>query len=155
MTRSGNSSRPALLCFDGSDHARRAIAEAGALLEGGTALVVHAWEPLSSAFQHNPGITWPDRLINAAPEIDAASEETAHWLAEQGVELARAAGFEAGPIVSEASDGLSAEIAAVAEQHDASVIVLGSRGLSTPRAGGLGGVARVLLESCKRPTLVI
>ena len=61
--------RPALLCFDGSDDARRAIAEGAALLGGGPALAVPVWEPLSTLMLRNPLVHSPGPLVEQATEL--------------------------------------------------------------------------------------
>jgi hypothetical protein len=45
---------PALLCYDGSDAARRAIERAGRVLGGGPATVLTVWESVGSAFPAPP-----------------------------------------------------------------------------------------------------
>jgi len=47
-------SRPALLCFDGSDDARGAIAEAGTVLGLDSAVVLTVWEPFANWEPYDP-----------------------------------------------------------------------------------------------------
>jgi hypothetical protein len=44
--------RPALLCYDGSDYARRAIEQAAAVLDCGPAVVLTVWESIGPALRH-------------------------------------------------------------------------------------------------------
>ena len=147
--------RPALLCFDGSDDARRAIAEAGALLGGGPALVVHVWEPLSALILRNPLIHSPGPLVEQAAELDAAGDEAARLLAEEGARIARTAGFDAEPVSIKADDRVWARIVELAEKRDARAVVLGPRGLSRVGSALLGSVSSGVVHHCRRPVLVI
>jgi nucleotide-binding universal stress UspA family protein len=147
--------RPVVLCFDGSEQAANAISEAGALLDGGPAVVFQAWEPIAKAMDRHPAIRWPDSLISMEPEVDAAAAKHARELVEQGVEVARSAGFSPEPVVSRADYGVWVAISEFAKDRDARAIVLGSHGLSTARPFGAGSVARALLEHCERPMIVV
>jgi nucleotide-binding universal stress UspA family protein len=152
----GSAGRPVLLCFDGSEQSGRAIAEAAGLLNGGLALVLHAWEPISRAMMRDPQIPWPGRLVDMEPEVDAAAEQQAHELAQRGAVLARAAGFDAEPVIARADRGIWAAIERVANDRDARAIVVGSSGVSSTHPAGAGGVARALLDHGQdRPTIVV
>ena len=81
---------PVLLCYDGSDFARAAIAEAGRqLAPGRRALVLTVWQPLESIpFYGAP-------LAPVGPDVDQGLTAEAEGAAREGLELARAAGFDA------------------------------------------------------------
>jgi nucleotide-binding universal stress UspA family protein len=144
-----------VLSFDGSDDARRAIAEAGPLLGGGQALVVHVWEPLSAMLLRNPLIHSPGPLVEQAEEIDAAGLEAAHGLTDEGVRAARAAGFDAEPLCIRGEHGVWSTIVRIAEERDARAVVLGSRGQSPVASALLGSVTSGVVHHCRRPVLVI
>ncbi len=147
--------RPALLCFDGSDDARRAIAEGAALLGGGPALVVHVWEPLSTLMLRNPLMHSPGPLVEQATELDAAGAEAARLLAEEGARIARAAGFDAEAVCIKTDDGVWPRIVELAEERDVRAIVLAPRGLSRVGSVLLGSVSSGVAHHCRRPLLVI
>jgi nucleotide-binding universal stress UspA family protein len=161
---------PALLCFDGSDGARRAIERAGALLGGGPALVLTVWESIGSAvLRHRaplPGqIGRETRAIaeDVIEELDASTATAAEATAAQGAEIAAAAGFDARPearraIARAAEHGETTVWHAIleyADEQDARVVVLGSRGLSGVRAAFLGSVSYGVVHHSSRPLLVV
>jgi nucleotide-binding universal stress UspA family protein len=125
---------PVLFAYDGSDLAGFAIEEAGRQLDSHRdAIVVTVWRPFVVGF-----IPPPDVKFNAAAsdEVKRAAEETA----AQGVSMAQAAGFSAeGFAVKDAPTWKA--LAHVADDRDASVIVLGSHGKSgvTDMFGSVAG----------------
>ncbi len=146
---------PVLLCFDGSDGARRAIAEAAGLLGGGTALVVHVWEPVSALMLRNPLIHSPGPLVEQAAELDSAGAEAAQRLADEGAALARSAGFDAEALCVRSNDGIWPHIVQLAEEQDARAVVLGPRKFSPVGSFLLGSVSSGVAHHCGRPVLVI
>src|SRR3954464_15377223 len=116
-------SGPALLCSDGSEPAKRAIESAGELLQGGTALVLTVWEPYKpSLFSPVSGTIAVASGI--AREFDEAAVELAAKTSEEGVAIARAAGFDdAQPLVVHGRP--KDLIVEMAEEHHARVVVLG------------------------------
>lgn len=87
---------PALLWYDGSDAARRAIEESGAVLGGGPAVVVTVWESVGSpALRHPiPAVNQFGREFRETSKdvVDSLDAETAEWAwatAREGAELAR------------------------------------------------------------------
>ena len=101
-----NAESPALLCYDGSDPAKRAIEEAGALLGGGPAVVLTVWESVgSSVLLYPPPVPGElGREIRGMSEdvidgLDRGTAEQAKAVATEGAEAAAAAGFDARPDV--------------------------------------------------------
>src|SRR5690348_11732810 len=118
---------PILLCYDGSDSAKHALATAPKLLAGGVpAYVVAVWQPLNSVstFAWAGGV--PDMDLEV---VDREAEKAAEKLAEEGAEVARSAGLEAQPIAVRSIGSIWDAIVQTADARDASVIVVGSRGL--------------------------
>jgi nucleotide-binding universal stress UspA family protein len=140
MTPSGRG--PVLLCYDGSEPARRAIAWTGTLLPGSEAVVLHLWDSpaLAGAF---------------APEAGAGADmhRRALELAAEGCELARAAGLSARPLAA-GIGGTWQSILSVADAEDARLVVTGARGLSGVRSA-LGSVSSGVLQHARRPVLVV
>jgi hypothetical protein len=83
---------PVLFAYDGSDHAKAAIEQAGQQLRTGrSALVLTVWQPLQSI---------PFAQLAVIPdEVAEAMAEEARQTAAEGVGLAKAAGFDAEPLV--------------------------------------------------------
>jgi len=137
---------PVLFAYDGSDHARAAIEQAGQQLRTGrTALVLTVWQPLKSI---------PFAQMTVIPdEVAEAMGEEARKTAVEGVELARAAGFDAKPLV-EVGAPIWARIVQVADERDAAVVVLGSHGRSGLSYAAMGSVATAVAHHVKRPVLI-
>ncbi len=143
---------PLILCYDGSEGARRAIRHAGALFPGWRALVVSAWQPVSV----------PGSLISgeAAPmpdfaALNQAAAERGGGLADEGVEIAQRAGLHAEPQPVKAAGPRWKTIVEIANRDDAATIVMGSRGLVGLRAMFLGSVSGAVVRHAKRPTLIV
>ncbi len=163
--------RPALLCYDGSDYARRAIEQAGAVLDGGPAVVLTVWESIGPpALRHPiPAVAEFGREFREETSkdvVEALDAETAAWAratAAEGAELARGSGFDARPVAHRALGRPAERIEAtvwqavidIADQEDAAVIVLGSRGRSGLKAALLGSVSYGVVHNAGRPVLTV
>ncbi len=151
-----NPPRPVLLCFDGSDDASAAIVRAGELLKSGTAVVLTVWEPFAVWEPYDPStiISAPlEKAISKAFALDEIAEELAQEKMTQGVSLASAAGFTAHGRTAEGKAWRT--ICEVAEEIDASVVVLGARGLSRVGSVLLGSVSSAVSAHLKRPVLIV
>lgn len=137
-----------LFAYDGSDLAKNAIAEAGRQLRpGGDALVLTIWEPFNVGFLPVGGISFD---AAGASEVRAAAEQTA----AAGASLAEAAGFRAKAMAAEAAPTWKGIIDA-ADQHDASLIVLGSHGRSGVTGLLVGSVAGAVAAHSRRSVLIV
>ena len=148
-------SAPALLCFDGSEGAAAAIHTAGPLLGPRPAVVLSVWEPLRVWEPWDPVtfVSGPlERLIATRSELDEIVADLAREKAEQGVALARAAGFDAQARV--AGGRVWEKICEVAEELDVAVIVVGSRGLGRAGSAVLGSVSTAVIAHARRAVLV-
>jgi nucleotide-binding universal stress UspA family protein len=137
---------PILICYDGSKHARRAIDAAGALLRGRQAVVLDA-APMRISVGYSP-------MPSEAPWIDEVDAAAAHERSEAGAELARQAGFTATSRVASAESTWRA-VADIADEIDASVIVLGARGHAGLREAVEGSVSRDVATHAHRPVLIV
>lgn len=144
-------SGPVLICYDGSEDAKHAIAKAGALLPARPALVLTVWEP-TVTLDSFAGAT-PD-VVNFV-ELDRASAEHGCRVADEGVRIAQEAGLEAHPVTIKATGPVWRTIVEAADRRDAAVIVMGSRGLMGVRSMLLGSVSNAVVHHAERPTLVI
>lgn len=145
--------KPTLLCYDGSEDAGYAIECSPELLSARPALVLTVWQPTAAL----GSFAWSGataEMVDFA-ELDRAGAEDGGRIAEEGVQIARRAGMDAQPIAVEAAEPTWKTITAAAEQHDAAVIVMGSRGLTGLRAALLGTVSGPVVHHSERPTLVI
>jgi nucleotide-binding universal stress UspA family protein len=146
---------PVLLCFDGSEGSRHAVAEAAALGIGGKAIVCNAWSGLSHAVFHgNLGVV-PAPLEKSIGELDALDRKAAEELAGAGARIAEDAGFDATPVaVKEETKAWRALLAAAHERH-ARLIVLGAHGRSGVERLLLGSVSSAVVTHARTPVLVV
>ena len=139
---------PVLFAYDGSDLARLAIEEAGRQLQAGRdAVVLTVWRPFAVGFIPPPEVKFD---AAASEEVGRAAEETA----AQGASMAQAAGFRAQSLaVKEAPTWKG--IARVADERDASLVVLGSHGKSGLTGIFLGSVAGAVAAHSARTVLIV
>jgi nucleotide-binding universal stress UspA family protein len=137
-----------LIAYDGSDLARAAIAEAGSQLPARRdALVLTVWRTFTVGF-----IPEPDAQFDAAcaEEVRAAAENTA----AHGAVLADAAGFHAQPLAVQGTPAWKAVIEA-ADDHEASLIVIGSRGRAGLGGRVAGSLAADVATRSQRAVLIV
>jgi nucleotide-binding universal stress UspA family protein len=151
---------PILIAYDGSEPARAAVREAGALFAPARALVLTVWEPGLTQVMLMPDATGMGGTMlpydpSVAREVEHASEEHAQQVAEDGERLAREVGLDARAITAEDSLSPQDAIVAAAEQHDARAIVIGSRGLRGLRSKLLGSTSAHVLHHALRPVVVV
>jgi nucleotide-binding universal stress UspA family protein len=140
---------PVLICYDGSPDAARGIEAAAKLLGARSAVVLDVAPPITAA----------ESVATISPVVPGAAFEQmntadAGRVAAQGAELARASGFDA-----EARAALGAPtwetVVDVADELDAAVIVIGSRGLKGAREALVGSLSHEVAEHAGRPVLVV
>jgi nucleotide-binding universal stress UspA family protein len=144
-----------LVGYDGSAGATTAISLAANLLPPGHARVAHLWCPpdrgsaLHRRLAHRAST---DEHLDSLVEKEVAA--AAKNVAAAGVVLAEAAGWTAEPLVVGVYGGEGAELARLAEQHGAALVVVGSRGLGRLR-GLLGSVSDLTVNHSAVPVLVV
>jgi nucleotide-binding universal stress UspA family protein len=149
---------PVLVAYDGSASAHRAVADAAELLRPLRTLVVTVWEPglayVSMALR--PDGMLPEPMVDpaVAEDVDRELRLHAERVAGEGSELARSLGLDAEPLAAPDSGDVAQTILEVAREHQARVIVVGSRGLGGIRAALEGSTSRGLLRHAPCPVLV-
>ena len=138
---------PILICYDGSAGAHHAIAVAGTLLAGRSAVVV-AVGPLDLVAETYAAAG------SGAGDVNRAVFEGTLAQAEEGAALARQAGFDAKPRADVETPAWRG-IIEVADEIDAAVIVLGSEGRTGLRELLEGSVSHDVAEHAQRPVLVV
>jgi nucleotide-binding universal stress UspA family protein len=142
----GGTDDPILICYDGSDDARRAIVVARSLLGRRNAVVLDVG-PMEMVAGDYVAID-PDAMkVDHLGELDALARATV------GAELAREAGFRA-EAHSEVDSPTWRGVVDVADEIDAAVIVIGSRGLSRLKEIVQGSFSREVSEHAGRPVLI-
>jgi nucleotide-binding universal stress UspA family protein len=144
-----------LFAYDGSDGARRAIAEGSARLAARDGIVVSVWR----SNERSAGLgrlAVPDSITREAiTKLDEAEEAAAALLAAEGVEQLVAAGWAAEAVTRSTTTNVWAAVLAVAREHDATTLVVGSRGLSGLKSMVLGSVSSGLLQHSEVPVLLV
>jgi nucleotide-binding universal stress UspA family protein len=145
-----------LICYDGSADSQAAVDHVGELISGGPAIVLCVWEPFLDLLTRS-SFGAPMFAPDAADidSIDAGNEREARRRAEEGVERAGRAGFEA-QARTRAREGTAAEaILAEADAVGARAIVIGTRGLTGVRHMLLGSVSHGVLQDADVPVIVV
>jgi nucleotide-binding universal stress UspA family protein len=136
-----------LICYDGSEGARRAIGSAVELFGHRRAVVVNVAPPLTTA----EALATIDTIT---PPFEEQNLDQAAALAEEGAVIAREAGLTA-----EARGELGAPtwegVVAAADEIDAAVIVMGSRGLTGARETIEGSLSHQVAEHAGRPVMIV
>jgi nucleotide-binding universal stress UspA family protein len=145
----GTKDAPILIAYDGSDDSRRAIDVAAALLGPRHAVVLDVAPTLT----YNESLAAATTVIGGqeAEDLNAAAADEG---ARKGAELATRAGFTAESqelVVTPAWEG----IVEIADEVDAAVIVIGSRGLKGIRERFEGSTSHEVAEHSRRPVLIV
>ena len=140
--------KPILIAYDGSQQAQDAIERAGAELRTPRkAVVVSVYEPLGAIpFWGVPAASIPSEMLD---EVRKEAEKTA----AEGAELARAAGFDASPVVRKGVRSWQAILDTAAET-DAGMIVLGSHGRGGVGSAVMGSVATAIAHHARLPVMI-
>jgi nucleotide-binding universal stress UspA family protein len=139
---------PVLFAYDGSELAALAIEQAAKqLATGRDALVLCVWQPADVGF-----VPTNERHFDAnqASEVKRAAEETA----AHGAALAEKAGFRSQSMAVKAAPTWKG-IVETAEEHQASLIVLGSHRRSGVVGHLLGSVAAAVVAHSPSSVLVV
>lgn len=138
---------PVMFAYDGSDLAKLAIEDAGRQLGSGRdALVLTVWQPFDVGFVPVGGLQFNAAQIT---QVEEAAERTA----AEGASLAEAAGFSARGAAVEATPTWKG-IVDIADEHDASLIVLGSHGRTGVAGVLIGSVAEAVAAHSRRSVLI-
>lgn len=141
-------SGPIVFAYDGSELAKLAIEDAGGLLGAGReALILCVWHPFDVGFVPVSGLQFDAAEI---AEVRKAAEQTA----AEGVTLAEAAGFRARSLAVEGSPTWKG-IVNVADEHDSSLIVLGSHGRTGLAGVLIGSVAEAVAAHSRHSVLIV
>lgn len=144
-----------LICYDGSDDAKAAIEHAAELAPGNTATVLVVWEAFSEIASAGRSRFTPLATITNLEETDEKLRAAGQELAEEGAEIARAAGLDAKPATIKQKTSVANAIVASAAELGANAIVMGSRGIGGLSSIVLGSVSQRVLQHADRPVLVI
>jgi nucleotide-binding universal stress UspA family protein len=152
---------PVVVAYDGSPEAQAAVREAATLFGDRRMLVVTVWERglAAAAFAGTAagetGMSYqpPDPAV--AAEIDDLELRRALDVAEAGARVARELGATADAVPVPELVDVAETLSSIAEEHDACVVVVGSRGLGAVKRHLLGSTSQRLLHHTHRPVLVV
>lgn len=147
-------SGPIVVGYDGSESAHAAIEAAARLTADRPVAVLAVWESMASVVPAS-SLAIPASLAGeGARELDEAAEKEALRLADEAAARLRELGREASGAARQSHGNVWTTIADYAENEDAALIVVGSRGHSAVRSALLGGVSHGLVHHASRPVLV-
>jgi nucleotide-binding universal stress UspA family protein len=138
---------PVIFAYDGSELSKLAIDEAARQLgTGRDALAVTVWQPFAVGFVPVGGLR-----LDAEQTADV--RHAAELTAAEGASLAEQAGFRSRSAAIEAAPTWTG-IVKVAEEHDCSLIVLGSHGRTGLASVLIGSVAEAVAAHSPRSVLI-
>jgi len=149
------STAPILICYDGSDDSKQAVARAGELFPGHSALVLHVWEPLKEVASLPPVPGLYGILEAGMKEMDREGDEVSKRTAAEGAEQARAAGLDAEPLSVSATGRAWRNILKIARERQVPAIVLGQRGIGGAERALLGSVSTAVVHHTDRPVVIV
>jgi nucleotide-binding universal stress UspA family protein len=143
----GSPKGPVLFAYDGFEDAKAAIKQAGRQFRSGrSAIVLTVWVPFAAM----PYASTP----TAPGGLNQTIEREARRVAGEGARLARSCGFDAESF-AERGDSIWNRIVRSAEEHDASIVVLGAHGRTGTQLVARGSVAAAAAEHTTRPVLIV
>jgi nucleotide-binding universal stress UspA family protein len=142
-------SAPILICYDGSESARRAIHVAADILGVRSAIVLDVGPLFTRAESYAVAASAASSI-----EFEHAHAEEALDRAGEGADIARAAGFTAMPQGAVAAPTWEG-ILDVADEIGASAIVVGSHGRTGVREFVEGSVSHEIAKHSPLPVLVV
>lgn len=140
-----------LIAYDGSPDAKAAVALAGHLFDGSTAVVLTVWEGLSTV------VARADAGLSSSLDFERIDRECAQRARDQAIDgagHARAAGLQAETRAVQRRGSIADTVLEEADKAGAELIVVGTRGLSGVKSFLLGSVSRAVLQRASLPVLV-
>jgi len=145
-----------LICYDGSDSAKRALAVAHNVLGEGEAVLLHVWNPpeavLADSFStrsagpgHAPG----------QDKLEEMARQRAEEVIEQGRGLAVQLGMSVATRNARSHASVWQTIIDVADELESELIVAGTHGTTAVSEDALGSVSAGLVHHSTRPVLIV
>lgn len=145
----------AIVGYDGSPGANAAIDAAALLFPKAHAWITYLWVPPFASDKVRQRLRAIARDVNELIEmVEREGEREAERLVSTGVTLACAAGWDAEPLLKRTWGAEGLRIAQAAEEVQADLVLVGSRGLGGTQAV-LGSVSDMAVHYSARPVLVV
>ena len=154
--------RPVVVAFDGSPEAAEAVRSAASLFRDRLLVIVTVWEPGLAAATSTmipvgelgaSSFTAP--TLDEIEAVDKAQLDHAQAAADAGARIATEAGATVEALPVPDNTDVAGTIAAIAEQRDAAVLVVGARGMGRVKSAFAGSTSKRLLRDTERPLLVV
>ncbi|ANS32036.1 universal stress protein UspA (plasmid) [Rhodococcus opacus] len=145
----------AIVGYDGSRRASAAIDSGAALFPAAHGWITHLWTPPFADATIRRRLLSRARDANELTEmVEREGRREAERLVAMGVTLARAAGWDAEPLLKKTLGAEGLSIARSAEELHADLVLVGSRGLGGTRAL-LGSVSDMVVHYSAKPVVVV
>jgi nucleotide-binding universal stress UspA family protein len=142
-----------VICYDGSDSAKRSLAVAQRVLGDKPAVLLHIWNSPDRVSADAFGIREDDKP--SYEELEASALSRAHEILDEGKSLADRLGIAVTPRDERNRTSVSETILEVADELNAELIVAGTHGTTAVQTGLLGSVSNTLVHKARRPVLVV
>jgi nucleotide-binding universal stress UspA family protein len=142
-----------LICYDGSDRAKNAIQVAARLFPGAHARVVHVWEPVEHIVARYAVLA--PNLGEGVDQADKGVEAESVTLAQEGANLAAAAGLAATAHTETLKSSVWEAVIESSGALDVDLIVTGTRSLHGVQELLVGTLSHALLQHSQTPLLAI
>jgi nucleotide-binding universal stress UspA family protein len=142
-----------LVCYDGSEDARAAIEAVADVAADHEVIVACFWQGLANV-ANRYALSLLD-IVQDPASINEREQARAIKVADEGAEIARGVGLDVKARAPEAQGGLDEAINDFADQIDAHLVVIGSRGRSSVGSALLGDVSHDVVQRARRPVLVV
>lgn len=141
--------------YDGSPAANAAIGAGALLFPGAHSFITHVWVPPFASDRIRRRLRAQARNLEEFMElVEQEGQREAQRIAATGVTLARAAGWNAEPLVKQTFGAEGVAITRAADDVHADAVLVGTRGLGGTQAL-LGSVSDMVVHYCGRPVAVI
>jgi nucleotide-binding universal stress UspA family protein len=142
-----------LLCYDGSPSAEHAISVAQSACGSKPTMLLSVWSPPLPAAD-SFGIPAMSTGLSR-DELEQFASERAEAIARQGCEHARGLGIPVEARVERSDSSVWRTILDVADELNAELIVVGTRGVTAVQSALLGSVSNAVVQHSGRPVLVV
>ena len=143
-----------LICYDGSPSAKHAISVVHATLGEEPVILLHVWNPpaefLADAFSTSDAPAGP-----SLGKLEQLALDRAQAIAREGHDLASELGVAVEVRVERNESSVWHTMLAVADEVDAKLLVIGTRGATAVQSALLGSVSNAVIHHSARPVLVV